>query len=96
MPARAISKLAKEIAKRNSAIKINSNPNKTSAPGRRNPTQEAWGREETLDPVYDKYGYPLRENKKINSQRNLKKTNKTKTEKKALKVANKRKGRRRK
>lgn len=89
MPARALSRLAKELAKRNSTVKINSNPNKTSAPGKRNPTQEAWDREEALDPVYDKYGYPVRKNKKINSQKNLKKTNKTKTEKKALKAANK-------
>lgn len=70
-------------------VRVNSNPNRTPAPGRRNPTEEAWGREEALDPYYDRFGYPVRENKKINSQKNLKKKNKTKTEKKALKAANK-------
>jgi hypothetical protein len=51
-----------------STIKVNSNPNKTPAKGQRNPTQTKLDRAESLDPVYDKYGYPSKKVIKINSK----------------------------
>ena len=51
-----------------STIKVNSNPNKTPAKGKRNPTQTKLDRAESLDPVYDKYGYPSKKVIKINSK----------------------------
>jgi hypothetical protein len=48
-------------------VKVNSNPNKTPAKGKRNPSQTRLENEERLDPVYDKYGYPPTQTIKINS-----------------------------
>ena len=51
-------------------IKINSNPNKTPAPGKRNPTEKAWGEYDYYwNVVAEKYGHKEqpKETKKINS-----------------------------
>ena len=53
--------------KKKQTIKVNSNPNKTRAKGERNPTQTKLDREESLDPWYDKYGYPTKQVIKIKS-----------------------------
>jgi hypothetical protein len=55
------------VYKNTGTVKVNSNPNKTPAKGKRNPTQTKLDREERMDPVYDKYGYPSKKTVKINS-----------------------------
>ena len=57
----------KQVTPLSKSVKINSNPNKTPAKGKRNPTQTKLDREERMDPVYDKYGYPSKKTVKINS-----------------------------
>jgi hypothetical protein len=55
------------VYKNTGTVKVNSNPNTTPAKGKRNPTQTKLDREESMDPVYDKYGYPSKKTVKINS-----------------------------
>ncbi len=91
----AMKKKAKSIAKK-PVVKVKpAAPKKpvtrskvTPAPGVRNPTQKAWDYEESMDPVYDRFGYPQYPTAKINSQKNLSKAKKSSAEKRALKAAN--------
>jgi hypothetical protein len=55
------------VYKNTGTVKVNSNPNTTPAKGKRNPTQTKWDKEESMDPVYDKYGYPPKNTIKVNS-----------------------------
>jgi hypothetical protein len=50
------------------SIKVNSNPNKTPAPGKRNPTEAEWGRHDYWHNVVDPDGPPEKKKRiKINS-----------------------------
>jgi hypothetical protein len=66
----AVKRVAKTVARKivkKKTVKVNSNPNKTPAKGERNPTQTKLDREERMDPMYDKYGYPSKQTIKIKS-----------------------------